>query len=141
MAWLNRVAESLARVFPTVTIVERHHERKKDAPSSTARDTAERLRTLRGGVPVSIHSVRSAGLFAHQEVLFGSDGETLTLAHDMLGPEAFGPGLLAALCFARKAQGVAFGLEAALAEINEPPIQAAEPPAGAGDAGGPSRLP
>lgn len=115
MAWLNRVAEELAQSFPAVTIVERHHERKKDAPSSSARDTAERLQARRGGAPVPIHSVRAPGLYAHQEVLFGSPGETLSLRHDMLGPEAFAPGLLAALRFASHAQGVAFGLEAALA--------------------------
>ena len=114
MACLNRVAEELAQSFPTVTIVERHHERKKDAPSGTARDTAERLHARRGGTPVTIHSVRAPGLYAHQEVLFGAPGETLRLCHDMLGPEAFGPGVLAALRYASRAQGVAFGLEAAL---------------------------
>jgi len=114
MAWLNRAAESLARAFPSVAIVERHHERKRDAPSGSARDTAERLSLLRGGSPVPIQSVRSPGLYAHQEVLFGAPGETLTLRHDMLGPEAFGPGLLAALRFAARADGMAFGLEDAL---------------------------
>jgi 4-hydroxy-tetrahydrodipicolinate reductase len=114
IACLNRAAEELARSFPTVAIVERHHERKKDAPSSTARDTAERLRARRGGEPVPIHSVRAPGLYAHQEVLFGAPGETLSLHHDMLGPEAFGQGILAALRYASRADGVAFGLEAAL---------------------------
>jgi 4-hydroxy-tetrahydrodipicolinate reductase len=114
MACLNRAAEELVRCFPAVTIVERHHERKKDAPSSTARDTAERLQARRGGASVPIHSVRSPGSYAHQEVLFGSPGETLSLRHDMLGPEAFGPGILAALRYAARARGVAFGLEAAL---------------------------
>lgn len=114
MACLNRAAEELARSFPTVTIVERHHERKKDAPSGTARDTAERLQARRGGTPVPIHSVRASGLYAHQEVLFGAPGETLSLCHDMLGPEAFGPGVLAALRYASRALGVAFGLEAAI---------------------------
>lgn len=114
MAWLNRAAEGLARAFPSVSIVERHHERKRDAPSGSARDTAERLSRRRGGGEVPIQSVRSPGLYAHQEVLFGAAGETLTLRHDMLGPEAFGPGLLAALRYAARAEGVAFGLEAAL---------------------------
>lgn len=114
MAWMNRAVELLARAFPTVSIVERHHERKRDAPSSTAHDTAERLQRLRGDAPPSIASVRSPGLYAHQEVLFGAPGETLALRHDMLGPEAFGPGLLAALRHARIVLGVAFGLEAAL---------------------------
>jgi len=114
IACLNRAAEELARTFPTVAIVERHHERKKDAPSGTARDTAERLQAIRGGEPVPIHSVRAPGLYAHQEVLFGAPGETLSLHHDMLGPEAFGPGILAALRYASRADGVAFGLEVAL---------------------------
>lgn len=114
MAWMNRAAELLAHAFPAVSIVERHHERKRDAPSSTARDTSERLQRLRGGAPVPIVSIRSPGLYAHQEVLFGAPGETVSLRHDMLGPEAFGPGLLAALRHARGALGVAFGLEAAL---------------------------
>jgi len=115
MACLNRAAEILAESFPTVTIVERHHERKKDAPSSSARATAERLGARRGGEEIPILSVRSPGLYAHQEVLFGAPGETLRLCHDMLGPEAFGPGILMALRFALHATGVAHGLEAALA--------------------------
>ncbi len=115
MVCLNRAAAALAASFPSVTIVERHHEQKRDAPSGSARDTAERLQALRGGAPVPIHSVRAAGLYAHQEVLFGGPGETLTLRHDMLGPAAFGPGLFAALRYAAHARGVAYGLEAALA--------------------------
>jgi 4-hydroxy-tetrahydrodipicolinate reductase len=117
MACLNRAAELLARAFPSVTIVERHHERKRDAPSGSARDTAERLARLRNGAEVPIVSVRSPGCYAHQEVLLGAPGETLSLRHDMLGPEAFGPGILAALRFAAHAEGVAFGLEAALAPV------------------------
>jgi len=114
IACLNRAAEELARSFPSVSIIERHHERKKDAPSGTSRDTAERIRARRGGETVPILSVRLPGSYAHQEVIFGAPGETLTLRHDMLGPEAFGPGLLAALRYAARARGVAFGLEAAL---------------------------
>ena len=113
MACLNRAAQALAASFTSVTIVERHRETKRDAPSASARDTAERLERLRGG-PVPILSVRAPGLYAHQEVLFGAPGETLTLRHDMLGPEAFGPGIVAALRYAEHARGVAFGLEAAL---------------------------
>jgi 4-hydroxy-tetrahydrodipicolinate reductase len=115
MACLNRAVELLAPAFPSVTIIERHHERKRDAPSGSARDTAERLARVRDGESVPILSVRSAGCYAHQEVLLGAPGETLTVRHDMLGPEAFGPGILAALRFAARAEGVAFGLEAALA--------------------------
>lgn len=116
MAWLNRAAELLARGggFRDVVLVERHHAEKRDAPSSTARDTAARLESAGAPAPVPIQSVRAAGLYAHQEVLFGAPGETLTLRHDMLGPAAFGPGILAALRYAATARGVAWGLEAAL---------------------------
>jgi 4-hydroxy-tetrahydrodipicolinate reductase len=113
MVQLNRVVTLLACEFPSVSIVERHHHRKRDAPSSSARDTAERLQSLRGE-DVPIVSVRAPGLYAHQEVLFGAPGETLTVRHDMLGPESFGPGILRALAHAARAEGVAFGLEAAL---------------------------
>lgn len=113
---LARVAVQLAPHFPGVEIIELHHERKRDAPSATARETARRLEQARPGRPsVPIHSVRLPGLYAHQEVLFGGAGETLCLRHDMSGPQAFGPGLDAALLFAAGATGVAFGLEAALA--------------------------
>ena len=113
MACLNRAAQALAAFFTSVTIVERHRETKRDAPSASARDTAERLERLRGA-PVPILSVRAPGLYAHQEVLFGAPGETLTLRHDMLGPEAFGPGIVAALRYAEHARGGALGLAAAL---------------------------
>lgn len=116
MVQLNRAVELVARAFPSVAIVERHHERKRDAPSASARDTAERLAHLTGREAIPIHSVRAPGLYAHQEVLFGGPGETLVLRHDMLGPEAFGPGLLAALRFAARARGVTFGLESALGD-------------------------
>jgi len=116
MAWLNRAAELLVRggAFRDVVLVERHHAEKRDAPSSTARDTAARLEAAGAPAPVPIQSVRAAGLYAHQEVLLGAPGETLTLRHDMLGPAAFGAGILAALRHALTARGVAWGLEAAL---------------------------
>ena len=78
-------------------------------------DTARKLaaaRPGRGDVP--IHSVRLPGHYAHQEVLFGAPGESLTLRHDMSSPEAFGPGLVVAAKHAARAIGVARGLEHAL---------------------------
>ena len=116
MVCLQRAAEDLARHFPAVEIVELHHAGKKDAPSGTARNTAERLQAVRGAAhgAVPIHSVRLPGLHSHQEVLFGGQGETLALRHDQWGPQAFGPGILAALRFAAEVAGVAYGLEAAL---------------------------
>ncbi len=118
---LQRAAAEIARRFPRVEIVEKHHDRKRDAPSATARDTAERLAAVLGdssaGVP--IHSIRLPGLFAHQEILFGRPGEVLVLRHDMLGPEAFGPGILLALRRARDVLGVEHGLDGALGDDAE----------------------
>ncbi len=121
-----RAAQQLVRHFPAVEIIELHHDRKRDAPSGTALETARLLDKARRQVqaesaqsvtergPVPIHSVRLPGMYAHQEVIFGGPGETLTLRHDMGGPAAFGPGLILALHHAARANGVAFGLEAAL---------------------------
>jgi 4-hydroxy-tetrahydrodipicolinate reductase len=86
------LAERAARLLPRAEIVELHHEAKRDAPSGTAKATAERL-----GGDVPIHSVRLPGLVAHQEVLFGGDGQLLTIRHDTLSREAFVPGVLLAL--------------------------------------------
>jgi 4-hydroxy-tetrahydrodipicolinate reductase len=113
---LQRAALEAARHFPHCEIVEMHHERKLDAPSGTALDTAERLRALRAdGSAPPIHSVRLPGLYAHQLVLFGAAGESYTLRHDMSGPAAFGPGILCCVRYAANALGVARGLDAALA--------------------------
>jgi 4-hydroxy-tetrahydrodipicolinate reductase len=84
-------AEVATRYFPKAEIVELHSERKKDAPSGTAKMTAE----LIGGAP--IHSVRLPGLVAHQAVLFGGDGQLLTIRHDAFSREAYVPGVLLAL--------------------------------------------
>jgi 4-hydroxy-tetrahydrodipicolinate reductase len=89
---MMRFAEAAAEYLPRAEIVELHNEAKKDAPSGTARATAERLP---GEVP--IHSVRLPGLVAHQEVLLGGDGQLLTIRHDTLSREAFVPGVLLAL--------------------------------------------
>jgi 4-hydroxy-tetrahydrodipicolinate reductase len=89
---MMRFAEAAAEFLPRAEIVELHNEAKKDAPSGTARATAERLP---GEIP--IHSVRLPGLVAHQEVLLGDDGQLLTIRHDTLSREAFIPGVLLAL--------------------------------------------
>jgi 4-hydroxy-tetrahydrodipicolinate reductase len=88
---MMRFAAQAARYLPRAEIVELHGEAKKDAPSGTARATAGLL----GGVP--IHSVRLPGLVAHQEVLFGGDGQLLTIRHDAYSREAYVPGVLLAL--------------------------------------------
>ena len=88
---MMRLATEAARYLPRAEIIELHGEGKKDAPSGTARATAEAL----GGVPV--HSVRLPGLVAHQEVLFGGEGQLLTIRHDAFSREAYVPGVLLAL--------------------------------------------
>jgi 4-hydroxy-tetrahydrodipicolinate reductase len=91
-ALMMRFAEEASRSFPQAVIVELHHETKRDAPSGTAKATAERM-----GTAPAIHSVRLPGLVAHQEVVFGGPGETLTIRHDTTSREAFVPGVLLAL--------------------------------------------
>jgi 4-hydroxy-tetrahydrodipicolinate reductase len=107
---MMRFAEAAAEYLPRTEIVELHHEGKKDAPSGTARATAERL----PGEP-PIHSVRLPGLVAHQEVLLGGDGQLLTIRHDTFSREAFVPGVLLALeRLATLPAGVTVGLERVL---------------------------
>jgi len=89
---MMRFAREAAAQMPRAEIIELHNEAKKDAPSGTAKATA----ALLGGEP-TIHSVRLPGLVAHQEVLFGGDGQLLTIRHDTFSREAFVPGVLLAL--------------------------------------------
>ena len=89
---MMRFAEEAARHLPRAEIVELHAETKLDAPSGTAKATAERV----GGAP-AIHSVRLPGLVAHQEVLLGAEGQLLTIRHDAFSREAYVPGVLLAL--------------------------------------------
>ncbi len=110
-----KFAEEAARYFPTVEIVELHHDGKRDAPSGTARLTARRIeRARRGGGAVPVHSVRLRGLVAHQEVLFGGEGELLTIRHDSLSRESFMAGILLAVRRIRTHEGLVVGLEALL---------------------------
>ena len=107
---MMRFAEEAARVFPRAEIVELHHEAKRDAPSGTAKATAERM-----GTDPAIHSVRLPGLIAHQEVIFGGPGETLTIRHDTTSREAFVPGALLALAkLPELPPGLTVGLDAIL---------------------------
>jgi 4-hydroxy-tetrahydrodipicolinate reductase len=89
---MMRFAEEAATRMEGAEIVELHHETKRDAPSGTAKLTAERI-----GGDVPIHSVRLPGLVAHQEVIFGAQGQTLTIRHDAPSREAYVPGVLLAL--------------------------------------------
>jgi 4-hydroxy-tetrahydrodipicolinate reductase len=108
---MMRFAAEAARHFPRAEIIELHHETKRDAPSGTAKATAALL-----AEETPIHSVRLPGLVAHQEVIFGAEGQTLSIRHDTTSREAFVPGVLLALERLRELPpGVTVGLDKLLA--------------------------
>ena len=107
---MMRFAEEATKAFPRAAIIELHNEAKQDAPSGTAKATAARM-----GTGPDIHSVRLPGLVAHQEVIFGGPGETLTIRHDTTSREAFAPGVLLAL---EKVRGLPPGLTVGLDAIS-----------------------
>jgi 4-hydroxy-tetrahydrodipicolinate reductase len=135
---MMQFAAQAARFFDSVEIVELHHPDKADAPSGTARRTAELVAVARreaglGPVPdatvsdpdgargavldgVHVHSVRSRGLVAHQEVLLGGPGETLTIRHDSTDRSSFMPGVLLAVRQVARRPGLTVGLEHLLAD-------------------------
>lgn len=94
---LMEAAKLIAPHMPECEIVELHHDAKLDAPSGTAKRTAELIAAAGGRVHEPIHSVRLPGLVAHQEVIFGGAGQTLSLRHDSLARESFMPGVLLAI--------------------------------------------
>ena len=105
---MMRFAEEAAKFFPRAEIVELHAETKRDAPSGTAKATAQRM-----GTDPQIHSIRLPGLVAHQEIVFGGAGETLTIRHDTTSREAFAPGVLLAIERVRELPpGLTVGLDA-----------------------------
>jgi 4-hydroxy-tetrahydrodipicolinate reductase len=107
---MMRFAAEAAAYLPRAEIVELHNEAKRDAPSGTAKATAARI-----GKATAIHSVRLPGLVAHQEVLFGGEGQLLTIRHDTFAREAFVPGVLFALDrLATLPPGLTVGLEGIL---------------------------
>jgi 4-hydroxy-tetrahydrodipicolinate reductase len=126
---MQRFAAEAARFFPAVEIIELHHDGKVDAPSGTALDTAMRLTKERGeawsgpdkeqldGVRggdlegIRVHSVRLPGLVAHQEIIFGGPGQTLTIRHDSLDRSSFMPGMLLAIKSIHSRPGLTVGLE------------------------------
>jgi len=127
---LMKFAATAARYFPQVEIIELHHDQKIDAPSGTALKTAQmiaasrlqqtvqreellKLPGVRGGVQdgVHIHSVRLSGLVAHQEVIFGGQGQTLTLRHDSYDRSSFMPGVILAVKKVMTMQELVYGLE------------------------------
>jgi 4-hydroxy-tetrahydrodipicolinate reductase len=133
---MMQFAARAARYFESVEIIEQHHPRKLDAPSGTATHTAHLIAAARaearlGPMPdatkeeiggargaeidgVRVHSVRASGLVAHQEVLFGSGGETLTIRHDSLDRVSFMPGVLLAVRSVLRRPGLTIGLDSLL---------------------------
>jgi 4-hydroxy-tetrahydrodipicolinate reductase len=124
-------AKQAARFFESAEVIELHHPHKADAPSGTAARTAKLIAQARKDLPpnpdatstglagargadvdgIPVHSVRLAGLVAHQEVLFGTQGETLTIRHDSLDRTSFVPGVLLAVRTVREHPGLTVGLE------------------------------
>jgi 4-hydroxy-tetrahydrodipicolinate reductase len=94
---LMEAAQLVARHMPECEIVELHHDRKLDAPSGTAKRTAELIDAAGGNVHRPIHSVRLPGLVAHQEAIFGGEGQTLSIRHDSIDRVSFMPGVLLAV--------------------------------------------
>jgi 4-hydroxy-tetrahydrodipicolinate reductase len=130
---MMKFAALAAPHFDSVEIVELHHPNKVDAPSGTARRTAELVAQARAGRPspdatsdeidgargadvdgVRVHAVRLAGLVAHQEVMLGGHGETLTIRHDSLSRESFMPGVLLGVRWVREHPGLTVGIDDAL---------------------------
>jgi 4-hydroxy-tetrahydrodipicolinate reductase len=126
---MQRFSAEAALYLPAVEIIELHHDGKVDAPSGTALSTAARVAKARGddwqgpdteNVPgvrggdtqgVRVHSVRLPGLVAHQEVIFGGPGQTLTIRHDSMDRESFMPGVVLAIKEVATRKGLTVGLE------------------------------
>ncbi len=94
---MMQLAQQVAPHMPECEIVELHNEKKLDAPSGTAKRTAELISEAGGRVHEPIHSLRLPGLVAHQEVVFGGEGQTLSIRHDSTDRHSFMPGVLLAV--------------------------------------------
>lgn len=94
---MMEVSKLIAPHMPEAEIVELHHDQKKDAPSGTAKRTAKVIGEAGGNVHEPIHSIRLPGLVAHQEVVFGGQGQTLSIRHDSTDRTSFMPGVLLAI--------------------------------------------
>jgi len=132
---MQRFAAEASRFFPDVEVIELHHDGKADAPSGTALATVrrilqERAREVRGptseSIPgargadvegVRVHSVRLPGLVAHQEVILGAQGQTLTIRHDSMDRSSFMPGVLLAIRAVGSRPGLTVGLEPLLEQL------------------------
>ncbi len=130
---MMHLAKIAAKYFEFAEIIELHHYLKADAPSGTALTTARMMAAARGkpfqpppqpkkpsisrGEPtenITIHSVRLPGLMAHQEVIFGAPGQTLSIRHDTISRECFMPGVMLAIREVVKRQGLVYGLDTLL---------------------------
>ncbi len=94
---LMTLSQQVARYMPECEIIELHHPAKLDAPSGTARRTEELIAEAGGNVHQPIHSLRLPGLVAHQEVVFGGEGQTLSIRHDRIDRSSFMPGVVLAV--------------------------------------------
>jgi 4-hydroxy-tetrahydrodipicolinate reductase len=94
---MMEASRAAAEHMTDAEIIELHHDGKVDAPSGTAKRTAELIEAAGGNVHKPIHSVRLPGLVAHQEVIFGSEGQTLTIRHDSIDRRSFMPGVVLAV--------------------------------------------
>jgi 4-hydroxy-tetrahydrodipicolinate reductase len=108
---MMEASKLVARHMPDCEIIELHHDQKLDAPSGTAKRTAELIAAETGGAEPPLHSVRLPGLVAHQEVLFGGVGQTLSIRHDSIARESFMPGVLLAVRKVGELDGLVVGLE------------------------------
>lgn len=108
---MMEAAKMIAPHMPDCEIVELHHDQKLDAPSGTAKRTAALIAQAGGRAEPPIHSVRLPGLVAHQEVLFGGLGQTLSVRHDSISRESFMPGVLIAVRRVSELDGLVSGLE------------------------------
>ena len=127
---MTHLARIAARYMESAEIIELHHHLKADAPSGTALSTANAVSTQGGTLGslsrqksasrgqevngVNIHSVRLPGLMAHQEVLFGAPGQTLSIRHDTTGRECYIPGIVLAIREVGRRKGLTYGLDALL---------------------------
>lgn len=128
---MMKLSQDAAKFFPHVEIIELHHDQKLDAPSGTALYTADLITKVRGSMQqghpdevekiagarggdfsgIRMHSIRLPGYVAHQEVIFGGLGQTLTIRHDSISRESFMPGVVLACKHVLTANGLVYGLE------------------------------